>query len=157
MSIHPSETLTASPEKGEKTAVSKEPDFLIVGAGVIGMACAYELSKRGLRVTVIDRGEPGHGCSYGNAGWLTPCFSMPLPMPGMLLKSLKWMTDAESPLYIHPRPSWLLLRWLTRFLLSMNRKKMLESVTALTALSKYSLEAYSKLSADTGHDIRFQQ
>jgi len=137
--------------------MSKDPDLLIVGAGVIGMSCAYELAKRGSRVTVIDRLEPGFGCSYGNAGWLTPCFSMPLPMPGMLLQSLKWMTNPESPLYIHPRPSWLLLSWLTRFLFSMNRKKMLRSVAALTALSKYSLEAYSRLSAETGHDIRFRQ
>jgi D-amino-acid dehydrogenase len=137
--------------------MAKDPDLLIVGAGVIGMSCAYELAKRGLQVTVIDRGEPGFGCSYGNAGWLTPCFSMPLPMPGMLLKSLKWMTNPESPLYIQPRPSWLLLSWLTRFLFNMNRKKMLESVKALTALSQYSLQAYSKLSAETGHDIRFQQ
>lgn len=139
------------------TVVAKPPDILIVGAGVIGMSCAYELSRRGCQVTVIDRGEPGFGCSYGNAGWLTPCFSMPLPMPGMLLQSLKWMTDPESPLYIQPRPSWLLLSWLTRFLLSMNRRKMLRSVTALTELSKYSLQAFSKLSADTGHDIRFRQ
>jgi D-amino-acid dehydrogenase len=137
--------------------MARDPDVLVVGAGVIGLSCAYELAKRGLQVTVIDRGEPGFGCSYGNAGWLTPCFSMPLPMPGMLLKSLKWMTNPESPLYIQPRPSWLLLSWLTRFLFNMNRKKMLQSVTALTALSKYSLEAYSRLSTETGHDIRFQQ
>jgi len=137
--------------------MSKDPDLLIVGAGVIGMSCAFELSKRGLQVTVIDRGEPGFGCSYGNAGWLTPCFSMPLPMPGMFLKSLKWMTNPESPLYIQPRPSWLLLSWLTRFLFNMNRKKMLQSVRALTELSQYSLEGYSKLSAETGHDILFQQ
>src|SRR5579862_2196020 len=146
-----------SPPEERKTVPSKPPDVLIVGAGVIGMACAYELSKRGLRVTVIDRGEPGFGCSYGNAGWLTPCFSMPLPMPGMLLKSLKWMTNPESPLYIQPRPSWLLISWLARFVLSMNRKKMLQSVTALTALSRISLEAYATLSAETGHDIRFRQ
>ncbi len=137
--------------------MNKDSDLIIVGGGVIGMSCAYELAKRGVKVTVIDKGEPGFGCSYGNAGWLTPCFSMPLPMPGMLLKSIKWMTDPESPLYIQPRPSWLLVSWLTRFLFNMNRKQMLRSVTALTEISKYSLDAYSRLSAETGHDVHFKK
>ncbi len=137
--------------------MKKDTDILVVGGGVIGMACAYELAKRGAKVTVIDKSEPGHGCSYGSAGWLTPCFSMPLPMPGMLLKSLKWMTDPESPLYIQPRPSWLLISWLTRFLLSMNRKQMVRSVTALTEISKYSLDVYSRLSEETGHPIGFEK
>lgn len=137
--------------------MKKDSDIIIVGGGVIGMSCAYELAKRGVKVTVIDKAEPGQACSYGNAGWLTPCFSMPLPMPGMLLKSLKWMTNPESPLYVQPRPSWLLISWLTRFLFNMNRKKMLKSVSALTEISKYSLEAYSRLTAETGHDIHFKK
>jgi D-amino-acid dehydrogenase len=137
--------------------MEKDSDIIVVGGGVIGMACAYELAKGGARVTVIDKGEPGFGCSYGNAGWLTPCFSMPLPMPGMLLKSIKWMTNPESPLYIQPRPSWLLISWLTRFLFAMNKRQMVRSVTALTEISKFSLDAYSRLSAETGHDIRFSK
>ena len=137
--------------------MQKETDVLVVGGGVIGMSCAYELAKAGARVTVIDKGEPGLGCSYGNAGWLTPCFSMPLPMPGMLLKSIKWMTNPESPLYIQPRPSWLLVSWLTRFLFAMNKRAMIRSVTALTEISKFSLDEYAKLSEATGHDIRFNR
>ncbi len=137
--------------------MAKDSDIIVIGGGVIGMACAYELAKSGARVTIIDKGEPGFGCSYGNAGWLTPCFSMPLPMPGMLLKSIRWMTNPESPLYIQPRPSWLLVSWLTRFLFAMNKRAMIRSVTALTEISKFSLDAYSRLSAETGHDIRFEK
>lgn len=120
-------------------------DVLIVGGGIIGMSSAYELSKRGLKVIVIDKGEIGYGCSYGNAGWITPCFSMPLPMPGMLLKSVRWLLDPESPLYIKPQPSFMLMSWLVRFLFSMNYKHMHRSVAALTELSKISLDAYSDL------------
>src|SRR4051812_33651227 len=95
-------------------------DVLIIGGGIIGMSSAYELSQRGYKVIVIDKGDIGYGCSYGNAGWITPCFSMPLPMPGMLLKSIRWLLDPESPLYIKPQPSFLLMSWLIRFMLSMN-------------------------------------
>lgn len=138
-------------------ATSMNADVLIVGAGVIGLASAYELSRAGARVVVIDKFDPGYGCSYGNAGWITPCFAMPLPMPGMLLKSLKWLTDPESPLYIKPELSPTLMKWLYRFMLSMNEKQMLTSVDALTAISKQSLDLYKKLAQTTDKPFSFEQ
>lgn len=132
-------------------------DVLIVGAGVIGLAAAYELSKAGAKVTVIDKFEPGFGCSYGNAGWITPCFAMPLPMPGMLFKSFRWLMDPESPLYIKPELSPTLVSWLLRFMASMTNKKMLTSVDALTQLSLQSIEIYKKLSATTEKPFSFEQ
>ena len=38
----------------------------IIGAGVIGLNCAYYLHKAGHTVTVIDRGDITDGCSFGN-------------------------------------------------------------------------------------------
>lgn len=119
--------------------------IIVIGGGIIGMSAASELSRSGHEVTLIDRGHIGQGCSYGNAGWLTPCFALPLPMPGMLLKSIRWMLDPEGPLYIHPKPSLLLAGWLTRFLLSMTEDKSNRSARALVELSRISLEAYARL------------
>ncbi len=137
--------------------MSEKQNIVVIGGGVIGMSIALELASRGAQVTVIDRGEPGFGCSYGNAGWITPCFAMPLPMPGMLLKSIGWLLNPDSPLYIKPEPSILLFRWLTRFLFSMNQKHLDRSVDVLTGLSKYSLESYEKLSQDSGSTIGFEK
>jgi glycine oxidase len=47
-------------------------DCLIVGAGVIGLSLAYELSGRGLRVRVLDRQEAGAEASWAGAGILPP-------------------------------------------------------------------------------------
>jgi D-amino-acid dehydrogenase len=132
-------------------------DVLIIGGGIIGVCCAWELQKRGLSVTLIDKRDIGHGCSYGNAGWLTPCFALPLPMPGMLLKSLRWLSDPDSPLYIKPRPSLMLAQWLFRFLRSMNSRLMQRSVRALVELSKYSLEAYAQLATEQATAFGFEQ
>lgn len=132
-------------------------DVLIVGGGVIGLASAYELSRAGAKVVVIDKFEPGYGCSYGNAGWITPCFAMPLPMPGMLLKSFKWLLDPESPLYIKPELSPTLISWLFRFMASMTEKKMLASVDALTQISIQSLRLYQELAAKTDKPFSFEQ
>lgn len=124
----------------------KNVDILIVGAGIIGTSIGAELSRRGAKVCVIDKGALGRGCSYGNAGWLTPCFSMPLPMPGMLLKSMKWMMNPEGPLYIKPSMSLDLAHWLFSFMRAMNEKQARRAVECLVVLSQKSLIEYEKLS-----------
>jgi glycine oxidase len=47
-------------------------DAVIVGAGVIGLACAWFAARRGLRVRVLERGQPGDGASGVAAGMLAP-------------------------------------------------------------------------------------
>ena len=49
------------------------PAIAVVGAGIVGATTAYMLSRRGAHVTLIDRAEPGRGCSYGNALRLDRC------------------------------------------------------------------------------------
>jgi len=46
------------------------PDVLIVGAGIIGAACADALSARGLRVTVVERDAVGSGATAAGMGHL---------------------------------------------------------------------------------------
>ena len=58
-------------------------DVAIVGAGLVGLATAYELAKRGARVTVYDREEPARAASWAGAGMLAP-FSEELPDAAML-------------------------------------------------------------------------
>jgi glycine oxidase len=47
------------------------PDVVIVGAGVVGAACAWELAGAGLAVTVVERGQPGGEASGASAGLLS--------------------------------------------------------------------------------------
>ena len=47
-------------------------DGLIVGGGVIGLACAWRAAERGLRVKLIERDRPGAGASNVAAGMLAP-------------------------------------------------------------------------------------
>ncbi len=53
-------------------------DIAIVGGGVIGLSCAFELARRGRSVTVLEREEPGFGASTVAAGMLTPSFEVEL-------------------------------------------------------------------------------
>ena len=72
-----------------QTSLPATADVAVIGGGVIGAAVALELARRGASVVVLERGRVGYGCSYGNAGWLTPSLSIPLPAPGMFWKSLR--------------------------------------------------------------------
>lgn len=134
----------------------KKFDVVIVGAGIIGAAIGAELTQRGARVCLIDKGHVGKGCSYGNAGWMTPCFAMPLPMPGMLFKSMKWLLNPEGPLYIQPSLSLDLARWLFQFMQAMNETQARRAIEALVILSQKSLDEYEKL-GQRHPEIRFRQ
>jgi glycine oxidase len=48
------------------------PDVLVIGAGLIGLACALELRQHGLRVEVLEAGAPAEGASRAAAGMLAP-------------------------------------------------------------------------------------
>lgn len=125
-----------------------QKSITIIGGGIIGLSCAVKLAEAGADVVLIEKNEVGYGCSYGNAGWMTPCFAMPLPMPGMLMKSMKWMLNPSGPLYIKPVPSVLLSQWLTRFLLSMTEAKAQTAIEALVKLSIKSLQDYKQLALE---------
>ena len=75
---------------------------VIVGAGFLGLTLAYELARQGAEVEVLDARESGLGASAVNAGWVVPSEAAPVPGPGLIVKSLKWMVHKDSPLYIRP-------------------------------------------------------
>ncbi len=139
----------AKPDSFPKTV-----DVAIIGGGVVGVATALELARRGVTVAVLERGRVGYGCSYGNAGWLTPSLSVPLPAPGMFWKSLRWMLDPESPLYIQPRLDPGLARWLAGFLLATRRSRFERGAEALLHLCRFSVDRWEELSRQ-GDDFGF--
>ena len=49
-----------------------QPEVIIIGAGVIGCACAFELAAAGARVSVFDARRVGQGASQASAGVLAP-------------------------------------------------------------------------------------
>lgn len=49
-----------------------QPDLIVIGGGLIGLATACEAVAKGLTVSVLDRGEPGGGASHAAAGMLSP-------------------------------------------------------------------------------------
>jgi D-amino-acid dehydrogenase len=132
-------------------------DIAIIGGGVIGVASAVELARRGAQVTVLERDQVGFGCSYGNAGWLTPSQAVPLANPAMLLKSFKWMLDPESPLYIQPRPDPAFVRWLLEFLLASRKEKFERGAAALVELCRVSVDLWEDVARRSPEAFGFER
>jgi glycine oxidase len=55
---------------------SRTADVVIIGGGIIGCSIAWRLAKAGMKVTVLDRSEPGAEASSAAAGMLAPLGEM---------------------------------------------------------------------------------
>src|SRR4051794_421680 len=73
---------------------SKRVDVVVVGAGVIGLACAWRAAQRGLEVIVLDRDAPAAGATGVAAGMLAPIGELAFGEQRLLE-----MTTASAALY----------------------------------------------------------
>lgn len=96
-------------------AATRHSEVLILGGGVIGLACAYYLLEAGRGVTILEQGTAGCGSSHGNCGTLTPSHATPLAMPGVIGPALRAMGHPDAPLRIAPRVDLALWKWLFDF------------------------------------------
>ena len=130
---------------------------LVLGAGAIGLSCAYFLRRAGREVTVVDHGEPGHGATWGTAGLLCPAHSQPLPGPGVLSKALRWMFREDSPFHIRWRADPRLLGWLLGFARASTRARSRAGFTATAALSSLSLRLFGEVLERGDADFFFER
>ena len=113
---------------------------VVVGAGVVGLACAFELRRGGADVVVLERGTVGGGASLGNTGWVCPSLTHPLPGPGTVGDGLRATLRLTGPLAIRPSLDPGYLRWLWRFRAHCTRERWRDGLRALAVLNEQSLE-----------------
>ncbi|HEY8049363.1 MAG TPA: FAD-dependent oxidoreductase [Ramlibacter sp.] len=133
------------------------PRIAVIGAGIVGTAIAYELRKRGGDVTLVDRDEPGHGCSFGNSGAISPGSVAPLAMPGVLASVPGMLFDDESPLYLPLRYLPRALPWLLRFVASARPGRVRKSARQLAAIHAGALDAHRAMTREVGAPELFLQ
>jgi len=131
----------------------KRSSVVVVGGGVIGLACAWELTRGGAEVTVLERDEVGSGVSRGNTGWVVPSMTSPLPAPGMVREGVRQLVTRGDAFVLRPSLDPAFVRWLWRFWRSSSPARFGAGVRALLALNRRTLELFDAYQAA---GIRFE-
>jgi D-amino-acid dehydrogenase len=121
----------------------------VVGAGIVGICAAVALRSRGLDVTLLDRGGPGEGCSFGNAGMIQTGSSLPIAVPGLLGKLPGMLLDPEGPLSLKWRHLPRFLPWGVHFARNASAARAQSSEALLAVLLARARDAWETLAGNT--------
>ncbi len=122
-------------------------DIAVIGAGIIGVACALQLARQGRKVLVIDQQAPGMGASYGNAGHLATEQVFPIADLSILKRLPAMLMDPMGPLRLDWKYLPRALPWFIRLLLNLRPANYQRTVTGIRALNEASLGAWQRLLA----------
>lgn len=124
---------------------SSSGDVLVIGGGVVGVACAYYLQAAGWKVTLIDQSEVGRGCSHGNCGLICPSHVLPLAAPGAVRVAVRAFLQRNGPFSIKARFDPALWSWLLQFARKCNHHDMISAGHAIQGLLNSSRALYDEL------------
>jgi D-amino-acid dehydrogenase len=108
--------------------------IVVIGAGIVGLACAFHLRRDGHAVTVLDRAPDGDKCSWGNAGGIAVTEVAPAAVPGLFWRVPGWLLDPLGPLALRPAHLPRMLPWLGALAMASRPARMERAAAALAAL-----------------------
>ena len=129
-----------------KEDVRLKPSVGVIGAGIQGVCISLCLIKKGFRVTLIDRDEPGsNSASYGNAGHFSPYASVPINRPDVLIDVPAMLFSATGPLSLKWNYVPKMIPWFIKFIKNCSRKKMMHTAKYMHQILDLALPAYDDL------------
>ena len=141
-------------EAGRRTLMttSDQLHVAVIGAGITGITTAYNLAKRGCKVTIFDRHpyaamEP----SFANGGQLSTSNAEVWNSWATVWKGIKWMTTPGAPLLVNPTPSWHKLSWMAEFVASIPKYE--ENTVTTVRLALEARQHLRQMAADEGIDF----
>lgn len=132
------------------TQTKEQPRTIVVGAGIIGGAIAYELKCRGHHVTLVDWDAPGSSASFGNLASIAVTEFMPVSRPSIWMQVPKWLLDPEGPIRVAPGYAPKLTPWFLRFFRAGWPKRLRELEAQGAVLSRRALADTEALMAEIG-------
>ena len=117
----------------------------VIGAGIQGVCISLCLIKKGFRVTLIDRDEPGNSASYGNAGHFSPYASVPINRPDVLIDVPAMLFSATGPVALKWNYVPKMIPWFIKFIKNCSRKKMMHTAKYMHQILDLALPAYDDL------------
>lgn len=125
-------------------------DVIVLGAGIVGVAAALHLQKRGRAVTLLDRGDPGEGTSYGNAGLIQREAFLPYSFPSGIGKLVKYALNGESEAHYQLTSILGITPPLFKYWLNSSPERIEETVRVNRPLFENCLNEHQILAAEAG-------
>ncbi len=121
----------------------------VIGAGIQGVCISLNLIKKGFKVTLIDRDEPGKkSASYGNAGHFSPYASVPINRPDILTDIPAMLFNSTGPLALKWNYVPKMIPWFLKFIKNCSKKNMMHTAKYMHQILNLSLSAYDELFED---------
>jgi D-amino-acid dehydrogenase len=121
---------------------------IVIGAGIVGCATAYQLLRDGHTVDLIDaQSQAGRVSSFANGAQLSYSYVEPLASPATLRALPKLLFEKDSALRFELRMDWRQWAWGLRFLAACRASQSqrgTRELLALAALSRQTLEAWMR-------------
>jgi D-amino-acid dehydrogenase len=127
----------------------------VLGAGIVGTSIALHLAKRGLSVTLVERGGPGEGTSYGNAGIIEGNTVFPAAFPHSFVElariALKRSSVANYHMGFLPRVA----PWLWAFRNASQPARLVETAQIMRPLLARAVPEHEALAAEADAERHF--
>ena len=118
----------------------------VIGAGIQGVCISLCLIKKGFKVTLIDRDDPGkESASYGNAGHFSPYASVPINRPDILIDVPSMLFSSTGPLAIKWNYIPKMIPWFLKFIKNCTKKKMMHTAKYMHQILDLAIPAYDEL------------
>src|SRR4030042_3624753 len=132
-------------------------EVLVIGGGVVGLACDHYLAREGRGVRVVGEGCIGRGASHGNCGLVFISDLAPLCAPGAVGQEFFRAFRRTSPLYIQPALDFNRMVWLLKFALMCRRDHVQHTMRARARLLKSSGLLFEELFRENLIDAEYDQ
>ena len=121
----------------------------IVGAGIIGVATAWELACDGHEVSVFERrGSTAEEASFANAGVVAPGYVTPWAAPGMRAKVLRSLLSTHGAIKVRWPLSMRDVRWMMQWQRACELETYLANRARMQRLAFYSRTRLHAISAE---------
>ena len=145
--MHNPPALSLNPPAARRVAV--------LGAGIVGLATAWQLQRDGFDVTVIDAHRPGQGASFGNGAQLSYAYVQPLADPSIWAQLPELLLSRESAFSLRLRLAPEQWAWGLQFLAACRADVSARSTAELLKLAEESRTALNGLLADVQADCDY--
>jgi D-amino-acid dehydrogenase len=125
-------------------------DCIVLGAGIVGVAVALHLQRRGRSTVLIDRRGPGEETSFGNATLIERSSTYPYMFPRRIGELLRYALNAAPEAHYHLSHAPRLLPWLYRYWRQSTPENTLKIAAAHLPLIENCLSEHEILAKEAG-------